>query len=110
MPSQLSGGQQQRVAIARSLAMNPKLILLDEPTSALDPEMINEVLDVMVGLAQEGMTMIVVTHEMGFARKAADRVLFMADGAIVEEAAPEQFFTNPQSERAKDFLSKILEH
>ncbi|HBS76051.1 MAG TPA: glutamate ABC transporter ATP-binding protein, partial [Microbacterium sp.] len=104
------GGQQQRVAIARSLAMNPKLILLDEPTSALDPEMINEVLDVMVGLAQEGMTMIVVTHEMGFARKAADRVLFMADGAIVEEAAPEQFFTNPQSERAKDFLSKILEH
>jgi glutamate transport system ATP-binding protein len=90
--------------------MNPKLILLDEPTSALDPEMINEVLDVMVGLAQEGMTMIVVTHEMGFARKAADRVLFMADGAIVEEAAPEQFFTNPQSERAKDFLSKILEH
>ena len=110
MPSQLSGGQQQRVAIARSVAMNPKLILLDEPTSALDPEMINEVLDVMVGLAQEGMTMIVVTHEMGFARKAADRVLFMADGAIVEEAAPEQFFTNPQSERAKDFLSKILEH
>ena len=110
MPSQLSGGQQQRVAIARSLAMNPKLILLDEPTSALDPEMIKEVLDVMVGLAQEGMTMIVVTHEMGFARKAADRVLFMADGAIVEEAAPEQFFTNPQSERAKDFLSKILEH
>ena len=110
MPSQLSGGQQQRVAIARSLAMNPKLILLDEPTSALDPEMINEVLDVMVGLAQEGMTMIVVTHEMGFARKAADRVLFMADGAIVEEAAPEQFFTNPQSERAKDFRSKILEH
>ncbi len=110
MPSQLSGGQQQRVAIARSLAMNPKLILLDEPTSALDPEMINEVLDVMVGLAQAGMTMIVVTHEMGFARKAADRVLFMADGAIVEEAAPEQFFTSPQSERAKDFLSKILEH
>jgi len=110
MPSQLSGGQQQRVAIARSLAMTPKLILLDEPTSALDPEMINEVLDVMVGLAHEGMTMIVVTHEMGFARKAADRVLFMADGAIVEEAAPEQFFTNPQSERARDFLSKILEH
>ncbi|HAQ59828.1 MAG TPA: glutamate ABC transporter ATP-binding protein, partial [Microbacterium sp.] len=110
MPNQLSGGQQQRVAIARSLAMNPKVILMDEPTSALDPEMINEVLDVMVGLAADGMTMIVVTHEMGFARKAADRVLFMADGAIVEEATPEQFFTNPQSERAQDFLSKILEH
>jgi glutamate transport system ATP-binding protein len=110
MPSQLSGGQQQRVAIARSLAMEPKLILMDEPTSALDPEMINEVLDVMVGLAGDGMTMIVVTHEMGFARKAADRVLFMADGAIVEEAAPEEFFTNPKSDRAKDFLSKILEH
>lgn len=110
MPAQLSGGQQQRVAIARSLAMNPKLILLDEPTSALDPEMINEVLDVMVGLAKDGMTMIVVTHEMGFARKAADRVLFMADGEIVEEATPEQFFTNPTSERAQDFLSKILEH
>ncbi len=110
MPSQLSGGQQQRVAIARSLAMDPKLILMDEPTSALDPEMINEVLDVMVGLAQDGMTMIVVTHEMGFARKAADRVLFMADGAIVEEATPEEFFTNPQSARAQDFLSKILEH
>ena len=110
MPAQLSGGQQQRVAIARSLAMDPKLILMDEPTSALDPEMINEVLDVMIGLAKDGMTMIVVTHEMGFARKAADRVLFMADGAIVEEATPEQFFTNPQSERAQDFLSKILEH
>jgi len=110
MPSQLSGGQQQRVAIARSLAMDPKLILLDEPTSALDPEMINEVLDVMVGLAAEGMTMVVVTHEMGFARKAADRVLFMADGAIVEEATPEEFFTNPRSDRAKDFLSKILHH
>ncbi len=110
MPAQLSGGQQQRVAIARSLAMNPKVMLMDEPTSALDPEMINEVLDVMVGLAEQGMTMIVVTHEMGFARKAADRVLFMADGAIVEEATPEEFFTNPQSERAKDFLSKILEH
>ena len=108
MPAQLSGGQQQRVAIARSLAMNPKLILLDEPTSALDPEMINEVLDVMVELADEGMTMIVVTHEMGFARKAANRVIFMADGAIVEEAHPEEFFTNPSSERAKDFLSKIL--
>ncbi|MGD8193868.1 amino acid ABC transporter ATP-binding protein [Herbiconiux sp. P18] len=110
MPAQLSGGQQQRVAIARSLAMEPKLILLDEPTSALDPEMINEVLDVMVGLAKEGMTMIVVTHEMGFARKAADRVLFMADGRIEEEAAPEEFFGNPQSLRAKDFLSKILAH
>ncbi|UCR89952.1 amino acid ABC transporter ATP-binding protein [Mycetocola spongiae] len=109
MPAQLSGGQQQRVAIARSLAMSPKLILMDEPTSALDPEMINEVLDVMVGLAKEGMTMIVVTHEMGFARKAADRVLFMADGEIVEDATPETFFTNPQSPRARDFLSKILE-
>ena len=110
MPSQLSGGQQQRVAIARSLAMSPKLILMDEPTSALDPEMINEVLDVMIGLAKDGMTMIVVTHEMGFARKAADRVLFMADGEIVEEAKPEDFFNNPQSHRAQDFLSKILEH
>ena len=110
MPSQLSGGQQQRVAIARALAMEPKLMLLDEPTSALDPEMINEVLDVMVGLAKDGMTMIVVTHEMGFARKAADRVLFMADGAIVEEATPEEFFTAPKSDRAKDFLSKILTH
>ena len=110
MPAQLSGGQQQRVAIARSLAMTPKVILMDEPTSALDPEMINEVLDVMIGLAQDGMTMIVVTHEMGFARKAADRVLFMADGKIVEEATPAEFFDNPQSDRAKDFLSKILEH
>jgi glutamate transport system ATP-binding protein len=110
MPAQLSGGQQQRVAIARSLAMDPKLILMDEPTSALDPEMINEVLDVMIGLAGDGMTMIVVTHEMGFARKAANRVLFMDGGAIVEEATPEEFFTNPQSERAQDFLSKILEH
>jgi glutamate transport system ATP-binding protein len=110
MPAQLSGGQQQRVAIARSLAMEPKLMLLDEPTSALDPEMINEVLDVMVGLAKDGMTMIVVTHEMGFARKAADRVLFMADGALVEEATPENFFTKPSSDRAKDFLSKILTH
>jgi glutamate transport system ATP-binding protein len=110
MPAQLSGGQQQRVAIARSLAMSPKLILMDEPTSALDPEMINEVLDVMVGLAKEGMTMIVVTHEMGFARKAADRVLFMADGQVVEQAKPEDFFSNPTSERAKDFLSKILNH
>nr|WP_198412217.1 amino acid ABC transporter ATP-binding protein [Mycetocola zhujimingii] len=110
MPAQLSGGQQQRVAIARSLAMSPKLILMDEPTSALDPEMINEVLDVMVGLAKEGMTMIVVTHEMGFARKAADRVLFMAEGEIVEEATPEMFFSHPKSERAQDFLSKILDH
>jgi glutamate transport system ATP-binding protein len=110
MPAQLSGGQQQRVAIARSLAMEPKLMLFDEPTSALDPEMINEVLDVMVGLAKDGMTMIVVTHEMGFARKAAKRVLFMADGALVEEAPPEDFFTKPSSDRAKDFLSKILTH
>jgi glutamate transport system ATP-binding protein len=110
MPAQLSGGQQQRVAIARALAMDPKVMLLDEPTSALDPEMINEVLDVMVGLAKDGMTMIVVTHEMGFARKAANRVLFMADGQIVEDAAPEQFFTAPRSDRAKDFLSKILTH
>ena len=107
-PAQLSGGQQQRVAIARSLAMKPKLMLFDEPTSALDPEMINEVLDTMVELAQEGMTMVVVTHEMGFARKAAHRVVFMADGEIVEVAGPEEFFTNPQSDRAKDFLSKLL--
>ncbi|MGI6878596.1 amino acid ABC transporter ATP-binding protein [Microbacterium sp. gxy059] len=108
LPAQLSGGQQQRVAIARSLAMRPKVMLFDEPTSALDPEMINEVLDVMVGLAKEGMTMVVVTHEMGFARKAADRVVFMADGEIVEEATPDEFFTNPTSDRAKDFLSKLL--
>ena len=107
-PAQLSGGQQQRVAIARSLAMDPKVMLFDEPTSALDPEMINEVLDVMTGLAKTGMTMVVVTHEMGFARKAADRVIFMADGELVEQATPEEFFTNPQSDRAKDFLSKIL--
>lgn len=110
MPSQLSGGQQQRVAIARVLAMDPKLILLDEPTSSLDPEMISEVLDVMEQLAKEGMTMVVVSHEMGFAREAAHRVLFMADGEIVEEATPEKFFTDPQSPRAKDFLSKILTH
>ena len=110
LPAQLSGGQQQRVAIARALAMQPKVMLFDEPTSALDPEMINEVLDVMVGLAQDGMTMIVVTHEMGFARKAADRVVFMSDGQIVEEATPEEFFTNPKSDRAKDFLSKLLTH
>jgi glutamate transport system ATP-binding protein len=110
LPSQLSGGQQQRVAIARALAMDPKLILFDEPTSALDPEMITEVLDVMVGLAKDGMTMVVVTHEMGFARKAADRVLFMADGEIVEEGTPEDFFERTRSDRAKDFLSKILSH
>lgn len=110
MPAQLSGGQQQRAAIARSLAMQPKLILLDEPTSALDPEMINEVLEVIDGLAKDGMTMLVVTHEMGFARRAAGRVLFMANGRIEEDAAPEQFFSNPRSPRAKDFLSKILEH
>ncbi|KAE8763821.1 amino acid ABC transporter ATP-binding protein [Georgenia thermotolerans] len=109
-PAQLSGGQQQRVAIARALAMQPKVMLFDEPTSALDPEMITEVLDVMTSLAREGMTMIVVTHEMGFARKAADRVIFMDAGQIVEEASPEEFFTNPRSERAKDFLSKLLSH
>jgi glutamate transport system ATP-binding protein len=109
-PAQLSGGQQQRVAIARALAMDPKVLLFDEPTSALDPEMINEVLDVMRGLAAEGMTMVVVTHEMGFARSAANRVLFLADGRIVEQSTPEEFFTNPRSERAKDFLSKILHH
>ena len=109
-PAQLSGGQQQRVAIARALAMQPKVMLFDEPTSALDPEMIKEVLDVMVDLAQQGMTMIVVTHEMGFARTAADRVLFMSDGAVVEENTPEEFFTNPQSDRARDFLGKILKH
>nr|WP_207957540.1 amino acid ABC transporter ATP-binding protein [Streptomyces sp. YIM 98790] len=109
-PAQLSGGQQQRVAIARALAMEPKVMLFDEPTSALDPEMINEVLEVMQQLAREGMTMVVVTHEMGFARSAADRVVFMADGRIVEQAEPHQFFDNPRSDRAKDFLSKILHH
>lgn len=109
-PAQLSGGQQQRVAIARALAMRPKVMLFDEPTSALDPEMVNEVLDVMTDLAKEGMTMVVVPHEMGFARRAADRILFMADGSIVEDTDPESFFTNPQSERAKDFLGKILQH
>ncbi len=109
-PAQLSGGQQQRVAIARALAMEPKVMLFDEPTSALDPEMIKEVLDVMVDLAEQGMTMVVVTHEMGFARTAGDRVIFMSDGAIVEENTPEEFFTNPQTERAQDFLSKILKH
>ena len=109
-PAQLSGGQQQRVAIARALAMGPKVLLFDEPTSALDPEMINEVLEVMADLARNGMTMIVVTHEMGFARSAAQRVVFMADGRIVEQATPGEFFTRPQSDRARDFLSKILTH
>ncbi|MEU7576836.1 amino acid ABC transporter ATP-binding protein [Streptomyces sp. NPDC041068] len=109
-PAQLSGGQQQRVAIARALAMDPKALLFDEPTSALDPEMINEVLEVMQQLARDGMTMVVVTHEMGFARSAANRVVFMADGRIVEDRAPEDFFTHPESERARDFLSKILKH
>ncbi|XDS47584.1 amino acid ABC transporter ATP-binding protein [Bifidobacterium fermentum] len=110
LPAQLSGGQQQRVAIARSLAMHPKVMLFDEPTSALDPEMINEVLDVMVDLAKQGMTMIVVTHEMGFARQAANRVVFMADGEILEDGTPEEFFTHTKTDRAKDFLSKILDH
>ena len=109
-PAQLSGGQQQRVAIARALAMNPKIMLFDEPTSALDPEMVNEVLDVMASLVKEGMTMVVVTHEMGFARRAADRILFMADGEIVEDTDPSSFFDNPQTDRAKDFLGKILSH
>ncbi|MDG9717693.1 amino acid ABC transporter ATP-binding protein [Streptomyces sp. DH24] len=109
-PAQLSGGQQQRVAIARALAMDPKAMLFDEPTSALDPEMINEVLEVMQQLAREGMTMVVVTHEMGFARSAANRVVFMADGRVVEDRSPDEFFTNPSSDRAKDFLSKILKH
>ncbi|MEV6768423.1 amino acid ABC transporter ATP-binding protein [Nocardia sp. NPDC051030] len=109
-PAQLSGGQQQRVAIARALAMNPKVMLFDEPTSALDPEMVSEVLEVMVQLAKDGMTMVVVTHEMGFARRAGNRVLFMADGLIVEDTDPNSFFTAPKSERAKDFLGKILSH
>ncbi|MFB7916495.1 amino acid ABC transporter ATP-binding protein [Streptomyces sp. NPDC056061] len=109
-PAQLSGGQQQRVAIARALAMDPKALLFDEPTSALDPEMINEVLEVMRQLARDGMTMVVVTHEMGFARSAANRVVFMADGSVVEDRSPEAFFTAPESDRAKDFLSKILKH
>ncbi|BBY32122.1 glutamate ABC transporter ATP-binding protein [Mycolicibacter minnesotensis] len=109
-PAQLSGGQQQRVAIARSLAMSPKVMLFDEPTSALDPEMISEVLDVMATLADDGMTMVVVTHEMGFARRAADRVVFMADGTIVEEAAPAEFFDSPRTARAQDFLAKVLDH
>ncbi len=110
MPSQLSGGQQQRVAIARALAMPPKVMLFDEPTSALDPEMVNEVLDVMVELAHEGMTMLCVTHEMGFARKVADKVVFMADGQILEQSTPDDFFEHPKTDRAKDFLSKILTH
>ncbi|MGN8820184.1 amino acid ABC transporter ATP-binding protein [Atopobiaceae bacterium HCP3S3_A4] len=110
VPAQLSGGQQQRVAIARSLAMHPKAMLFDEPTSALDPEMINEVLDVMVELAKQGMTMIVVTHEMGFARRVADRVVFMADGQIVEEGTPDEFFEHPKSQRARDFLDSIMGH
>jgi glutamate transport system ATP-binding protein len=109
-PAQLSGGQQQRAAIARALAMQPKVMLFDEPTSALDPEMINEVLEVMVGLAEDGMTMPVITHEMGFARRAAHRVVFMSDGEVVEDATPEEFFTAPRSDRAKDFLGKILTH
>ncbi|WP_132124595.1 amino acid ABC transporter ATP-binding protein [Actinocrispum wychmicini] len=109
-PAQLSGGQQQRAAIARALAMRPKVMLFDEPTSALDPEMVQEVLDVMTNLAKEGMTMLVVTHEMGFARRAADRVIFMSDGEVVEDSTPDAFFTAPKSNRAKDFLGKILTH
>ena len=109
-PGQLSGGQQQRVAIARALCMNPDIMLFDEPTSALDPEMIKEVLDVMVELAEDGMTMLCVTHEMGFARQVADRVIFMDEGEIVEENAPEAFFSNPQNERTKMFLSQVLSH
>ena len=107
VPAQLSGGQQQRVAIARSLAMHPKAMLFDEPTSALDPEMINEVLDVMTELARQGMTMVIVTHEMNFARRVADRIIFMADGNIVEENTPEEFFMNPRSDRLKDFLESL---
>ena len=110
VPAQLSGGQQQRVAIARSLAMHPKAMLFDEPTSALDPEMINEVLDVMVELAREGMTMVVVTHEMNFARRVANRVVFMADGQILEQAAPDEFFDHPKTDRARDFLNSIKGH
>jgi general L-amino acid transport system ATP-binding protein len=109
-PGQLSGGQQQRVAIARALCMNPKVMLFDEPTSALDPEMVSEVLDVMIGLAESGMTMVCVTHEMGFARAVADRVVFMADGRIAESAAPADFFDHPQSERARQFLGQVLGH
>ena len=110
MPAQLSGGQQQRVAIARALAMRPKVLLFDEPTSALDPEMVQEVLDVMVDLAKGGMTMVVVTHEMGFARKAGDRLIFMSEGKILEDSTPEAFFSSPSTDRAKDFLGKILAH
>ncbi|HEX3790566.1 MAG TPA: amino acid ABC transporter ATP-binding protein [Pseudonocardiaceae bacterium] len=110
LPAQLSGGQQQRVAIARALAMNPKLVLFDEPTSALDPEMVHEVLDVMTGLARDGMTMVVVTHEMGFARRAADRVVFMCDGQIAEQGTPREFFDNTRTDRARDFLAKVLPH
>ncbi len=110
VPAQLSGGQQQRVAIARALAMKPKAMLFDEPTSALDPEMINEVLDVMVGLAREGMTMVVVTHEMNFARRVSNRVVFMADGQIVEQNTPDEFFDNPKTDRARDFLESIKGH
>ncbi len=109
-PAQLSGGQQQRVAIARALAMQPKIMLFDEPTSALDPEMINEVLDVMIRLAREGMTMVVVTHEMGFAKKVSNRIIFMDEGLIIEEGTPEEFFAQPKSERTKAFLSTILTH
>ena len=109
-PGQLSGGQQQRVAIARALCMQPKVMLFDEPTSALDPEMVSEVLDVMIGLADTGMTMICVTHEMGFARAVADRVIFMADGRIQESATPSEFFEHPQTERARQFLGQILHH
>jgi glutamate transport system ATP-binding protein len=109
-PHQLSGGQQQRVAIARALAMQPEALLFDEPTSALDPEMVQEVLDVMTELAREGMTMLVVTHEMGFARKVADRLLFMDDGRIVEDTTPESFFTRPASARGREFLSRVLQH
>jgi len=110
LPAQLSGGQQQRAAIARALAMHPMVMLFDEPTSALDPEMINEVLDVMVDLARQDMTMIVVTHEMGFARRVADRVVFMSDGMLLEQAPPDEFFNNPKTDRAKDFLAKVLHH
>jgi polar amino acid transport system ATP-binding protein len=107
-PSQLSGGQQQRVAIARALCMSPKIMLFDEPTSALDPEMVKEVLDTMIGLAEDGMTMLCVTHEMGFARSVADRVIFMAEGGIVEQAPPAEFFSNPQHEKTRQFLGQIL--